>query len=67
VPVLHLEYIATMTEPIICGMDKPDYVVRGVMKCGDCGTPLRLGVGGWASCKNPECIRNKLASSKSEK
>jgi hypothetical protein len=56
---------ATMPEPIISGMDKPDYVVRGVMRSGDCGTPLRLGVDGWAPCENPGCIRNKLASNKS--
>jgi hypothetical protein len=61
-----LRCAATMPEPIISCMDKPDYVVRGVMRCGDCGTPLRLGVDGWAPCKNHECIRNKLASSKSE-
>jgi len=54
-------------EPIISGMDKPDHVVRGVTRCGDCGTPLRLGSGGVASCKNPECVRNKPASSKSER
>jgi hypothetical protein len=56
-----------MTEPIISGMDKPDQVVKGVMRCGDCGTPLRLGAGGVASCKNPECVRNKPASDKPEK
>jgi hypothetical protein len=67
VPVLHLEYIATMPETIISGMDKPDYVVGGVMRCGNCGTPLRLGFDGWAPCNNPECIRNKLATSKSGK
>jgi hypothetical protein len=51
-------------KPIICGMDNPDHVVSGVMRCGDCGKPLRLGSGGVASCKNPECVRNKPASDK---
>src|ERR1700677_1719896 len=46
-------------EPIISGMDKPDYVLGGVMRCGDCGKPVKLGVGGVSACKNPECVRNK--------
>ena len=56
-----------MTEPITSGMDKPDQVVKGVMVCGDCRKPVRLGAGGVASCKNTECVRNKPASDKSEK
>jgi len=56
-----------MPEPIISGMDKPDHVVRGVMVCGGCGKALKLGAGGVTACKNPECIRNKPASGKSEK
>jgi hypothetical protein len=49
-------------EPIISGMDKPDLVVGGVMRCGDCDKPIKLGSGGLASCKNPECVRNKPKS-----
>jgi hypothetical protein len=37
--------------------DKPDYVVGGVMRCGDCGEEIGLGVNG-ARCKNAKCIRN---------
>jgi hypothetical protein len=48
-----------MIEPIICGMDKPDHVVGGVMVCGDCGKPVKLSAGGVSACKNPECVRNK--------
>jgi hypothetical protein len=54
-------------QPIICGMDYPDRVIRGVMVCGDCGKPLKLGAGGVSACKNPECGRNKPESSRSEK
>jgi hypothetical protein len=40
-------------------MGKPNHVVAGVMVCGDCGKPVKLGVGGVSSCKNPECVGNK--------
>jgi hypothetical protein len=53
------EAFCWMREPIIRGMYKPDHVVGGVMRCGDCGKPLKLGFGGVASCKNPDCVRNK--------
>jgi hypothetical protein len=47
-------------------MDKPDRMVKGAMVCGDCGNFLKLGTGGVASCKNPECVRNKPASDRHE-
>ena len=46
-------------EPIIPGMNKPNHVFNGVMLCGDCGRPLKVGVGGISACKNPTCARNK--------
>jgi hypothetical protein len=49
-------------EPIISGMNKPNPVVNGVMLCGDCGKPLKLGAGGVSACKNPVCVRNKPAT-----
>jgi hypothetical protein len=51
-------------------MDKPDYVFRGLMLCGDCGEPVGAGAfavpatGGISSCKNPEFVRNKAVSNK---
>jgi hypothetical protein len=38
--------LAPQMKPIIPGMNKPDHVFSGVMLCGDCGKPLRLGAGG---------------------
>jgi hypothetical protein len=31
-------------EPMISGMDKPDYVLGGVLRCGDCGKPVKLAL-----------------------
>ena len=45
-------------------MDKPDYAHGGVMRCGDCGKSVKLGVDGVATCKNPKCVRNKPATDK---
>jgi hypothetical protein len=35
------------TKPIIRGMNKPDHVFDGAILLGDCGGPLKVGVGGW--------------------
>jgi hypothetical protein len=54
------EAFARMAEHVVLGMDKPDRVVKGVMRCGNCDKPLRLGGGGAPACKNAECVRNRL-------
>jgi hypothetical protein len=52
------------SHPIISGMNKPDYVLGGETRCGDCGKPVKVGVRGVTACKNPQCLRNKPAMGK---
>jgi hypothetical protein len=53
-------------------MDKPDYQIGEVMRCGDCGEPVGAGdmadpaSGGIVGCNNPECVRNRPASDNHE-
>ena len=40
--------------------DKPDYVFRDEMRCGDCHqASISMDADAIASCKNPDCLRNK--------
>jgi hypothetical protein len=53
-------------------MDKPDYQIGGVVRCGDCGEPVGVGdmadpaSGGIVGCNNPECVRNRATSDNHE-